>query len=203
VIKSYCLQVKISVNQNEQTIKFVEVQFVLARWQQQFAQLYRKELTVARGQKKSKLIMKILVPTDGSVEAQEAGRYAAELAQALGAKVTLLNVVQLPRLPARFLEMADEALKRELFDTGKGILESARQSFADVGVPVTIELREGRPADVIMLTAVQGKFDLIVMGSRGLDPSESILLGGVSDQVIRHARCPVLIVRAKYNPAAA
>jgi len=158
---------------------------------------------VARAKKNSTLIKKILVPTDGSTEAQAAVRYAVELAQALGAEVTLLNAVQLPRLPARILEIADEELRKEFFDAGKSILESAQKSFTDAGVPATMELREGRPADVIMLMAVQGKYDLIVMGSRGLDPSESILLGGVSDQVVRHARCPVLVVRAGCHSAAA
>ena len=158
---------------------------------------------MARAQKKSTLIKKILVPTDGSPEAQAAVRYAVELALALGSEVTLLNVVQLPRLPTRFLKMADEELRKEFFDAGKGVLESALKSFTDAGVPTTMELREGRPADVIMLMAVQGKYDLIVMGSRGLEPSESILLGGVSDQVVRHARCPVLVVRAGCSSTAA
>lgn len=157
---------------------------------------------MARSQKKSALIRKILVPIDGSIEAQEAARYAVELALALGAEVTLLHVVQPPRLPARFSKMADEELRRELLDVGKGILESAQKGFSDAGITATIELREGRPADVIMLTAVQGSYDLIVMGSRGLEPSESILLGGVSDQVVRHARCPVLVVRAECNTSA-
>lgn len=157
---------------------------------------------MARVRKKSTLIRKILVPTDGSTEAQEAARYAAELALALGADVTLLHVVQMPRIPSRFLKMADEELRQEFLDAGKGVLALAQKSFTDAGVPATSELREGRPADVIMLTAVQGKYNLIVMGSRGLDPSESILLGGVSDQVVRHARCPVLVVRAGYSSTA-
>lgn len=158
---------------------------------------------MARAQRKSTLIRKLLVPTDGSTEAQEAARYAAELALALGAEVTLLHVVQLPRIPGRFLKMADEELRREFVDAGKGILALAQKVFTDAGVPATIELREGRPADVIVLMAVQGNYDLIVMGSRGLDPSESIRLGGVSDQVVRHAPCPVLVVRAGCSSPAA
>ncbi|MGE5618356.1 MAG: universal stress protein [Sphingomonadaceae bacterium] len=146
-------------------------------------------------QKKPTLIKKILVPTDGSTEALAAADYAVEMARAFGAEVTILHVVGVPRIPEYFLKAPESQMRQQLMEAGKAILSLTQKVFTDAGIPATTELREGRPGDVIVLTALQGKFDLIVMGSRGLDPSQSLLLGSVSDFVARHAPCPVLIVR--------
>ena len=149
---------------------------------------------MATGQRATS-IKRILVPTDGSSASLSAARYAAELAGALGAEVTLLHVVEVPHIPSRFLGKPNAQLRAEFVEAGRAILSMVQKTFSDVGVPVSTELREGRAGDVIVLMAVQGKYDLIVMGSRGLEPSESALLGSVSDHVAHHARCPVLIVR--------
>jgi nucleotide-binding universal stress UspA family protein len=68
---------------------------------------------------------------------------------------------------------------------------------ADQSTPVCIEteLAWGHPADVIVEKARQGGYHLIVMGSRGLGAISSLLLGSVSDRVVKLAPCPVLIVR--------
>ncbi len=150
---------------------------------------------MAREREKPTLIKRILVPTDGSQEALEAAEYAAEMAKAFGAEVTLLNVVDLPRIPQRFLKATDTQLRQELAEAGKAILSLTQKVLSDAGVPAQTELREGRPGDAIVLAAVQGHYDLVVMGSRGLAPSESLLLGSVSDHVARYAPCPVLIVK--------
>ena len=86
-------------------------------------------------------------------------------------------------------------VRQQFVEAGKAILALARTAFSDMGVVANTELQEGRAGDVIVLTALQGKYDLIVMGSRGLEPSESVLLGSVSEHVAHYARCPVLIVR--------
>ncbi len=150
---------------------------------------------MAREQQSVTLIKKILVPTDGSPASLGAIRYAAELAKAFGAEVTLLHVVEVPRIPNCFLKKPDTQLRQQFVEAGKAIPALARTTFSDMGVVANTELREGRARDAIVLTALQGKYDLIVMGSRGLEPSESVLLGSVSEHVAHYARCPVLIVR--------
>ncbi len=150
---------------------------------------------MAREQNRVTLIKKILVPTDGSPASLSAARYAAELARAFGAEVTLLHVVEVPRIANYFLKKPNTELRKEFTDAGKAILAMTQKTFLDVGVSVNIELQEGRAGDVIVLMALQGEYDLIVMGSRGLEPSESVLLGSVSDHVAHYAPCPVLIVR--------
>ncbi len=152
---------------------------------------------MAKEREKPALITRILVPTDGSAEALEAAEYAAEIAHAFGAVVTLLNVVDVPRIPQQFLKAPDTQLRQELAEAGKAILALTQKTLSDAGIPATTELREGRPGDAIVLEAIQGRYDFIAMGSRGLAPSESMFLGSVSDHVARHAPCPVLIVRGK------
>ena len=56
-------------------------------------------------------------------------------------------------------------------------------------------IKDGRPADVIVQTAIDDHVDLIVLGSRGLGGIKQLFLGSVSDRVADEARCPVLIVK--------
>ncbi|MEM3789229.1 MAG: universal stress protein, partial [Candidatus Bathyarchaeia archaeon] len=56
-------------------------------------------------------------------------------------------------------------------------------------------LREGHVVQEIVRAAEEGKFDLIVMGARGISRIKELILGSVSDGVIRHAPCPVLVTK--------
>jgi nucleotide-binding universal stress UspA family protein len=64
------------------------------------------------------------------------------------------------------------------------------------GVPTSFLVWEGDPGPSIVDAAEAEEADLVVIGSRGRNRIERAVLGSVSDHVIRHARCPVLIVRA-------
>ena len=61
-------------------------------------------------------------------------------------------------------------------------------------IKLSKSLKEGRPADIIVQTAIDAQVDLIVMGSRGLGGVTQLFLGSVSDRVADEAPCPVLIV---------
>jgi len=79
--------------------------------------------------------------------------------------------------------------------TGEPIL---RKTVAALGLPesqVVTEVQVGEPAEEIVDYARLEQVDLIVMGSRGLSPIKELLLGSVSDKVLRTAPCPVLIAR--------
>jgi len=60
---------------------------------------------------------------------------------------------------------------------------------------VTAELKHGVPAEVILDTAKEAGFDLVVVGTHGRRGVKRFLLGSVAERVIRHAHCPVLVVR--------
>lgn len=79
------------------------------------------------------------------------------------------------------------------------VLEQTQKSFQKKGIPVTMELIAGNPAETINEHADVISPDLIVLGAKGLRATLGILLGGVAQQVVEYARWPVLIVRAPYN----
>ena len=76
-----------------------------------------------------------------------------------------------------------------------GFLQSAVKAVGDVPSTVSTETIAGDPAEAIIKIADTRKCDLIVMGSRGLGRLAGLVLGSVSQKVVSHAPCPVLIVR--------
>ena len=143
-------------------------------------------------------VRKILVPTDFSHHAQEAIRWAVDLAQRYDAtSLTLVHVNQpipWPTGPEGMLFMSDDLLTRlraELAAT----LEKARGDVAVSGGPVETALLDGVAATEIVELARRGGFDLVVMGTHGRTGIKHALLGSVAEKVVRRAPCPVLTVR--------
>jgi nucleotide-binding universal stress UspA family protein len=88
--------------------------------------------------------------------------------------------------------------QRELNEEAQRLLDAqVEQIKADGGTVVQAHLRIGRPDEQIVDSAEEIGAGLIVMGSRGLGGIRRLLMGSVSDSVVRHAHCPVLIVRAQ------
>ncbi|HLO33962.1 MAG TPA: universal stress protein [Anaerolineales bacterium] len=78
-------------------------------------------------------------------------------------------------------------------------LERTKSQLSSLGYRVEAELQLGSAAEKIIENSETRKPDLIVLGAKGLRSTVSILLGGVAQQVVEHACCPVLIVRAPYQ----
>lgn len=135
---------------------------------------------------------RILVGVDGSKYSLDAVKAAAKLAAERGIKtVTLLNVIptvvsDLGAIPVSPPPGDLEAW--EVFERPKAILKEA-------GIEARLLLREGDPAYEIIRTAETEGYDLIVVGHRGLSPIKAFLLGSVSNRVVSHAPCSVLVVR--------
>jgi nucleotide-binding universal stress UspA family protein len=139
----------------------------------------------------------ILLATDASEEAQLASTTAAELAKKTNSELHLLSVgpdlplYELPEHPAGF-----EDVLRENRREAKEMLEQQAKRIEETGVSVKeTHLREGRAAEEIVEVAEELGAGLIVMGSRGQGRLRRALMGSVSDAVVRHAHCPVTIVR--------
>jgi nucleotide-binding universal stress UspA family protein len=135
---------------------------------------------------------KMLVAVDGSEYSRAAVRAAAKLASERGIEtVTLLNVIPLVPTdvgPVPTASLPDQVEGWEIFDQPKEILEQA-------GVKPLLLLREGDPAWEIIRVAEEEGYDLIVVGHRGLSAVKAFLLGSVSNRVVTHAPCSVLVVR--------
>ena len=139
----------------------------------------------------------ILLATDGSEEAQLASATAADLAEKTNSELHVLTVgpdlplYELPEHPAEFEDVLRENRRR-----AKEVLEQQAKRIEESGGTVKeTHLLEGRADEEIVELAEEIGAGLIVMGSRGHGRLRRTLLGSVSDAVVRHAHCPVTVVR--------
>jgi nucleotide-binding universal stress UspA family protein len=144
---------------------------------------------------------RILVPTDFSGVSRKAIRYARAFAVQFKARLTLLHVLPPVYLPgSEFgpmdLAMAEAELRSP--DMRVASLEQLRAlAGVEVGtaVPVEVEVREGQPMQEIVELAREIEADLIVLTTHGRTGLKHMLLGSVAENVVRHAPCPVFVVR--------
>ena len=143
----------------------------------------------------------ILIASDGSEHAMRAAKYAAELSKKFDAKLTLITVLDPPAmLPSNVMEMWSAVDITPLMEQAEKMQEAiekhTQEVLAQEGITDLECVREvGHPVDMIINVAGREAVDLIVMGSRGLGGLQSFLLGSVSERVLHHAHCPILIVR--------
>src|SRR5918999_4420124 len=146
---------------------------------------------------------KVLLATDGSEEAELATRAAVELAEGTGSELHVVYVEPLPDFMKN--DAGSPGYDRELYEK---IEEEARETLRKLvwrvkvagGIVAGSHLRMGAVAEEIVDLAGELEVDLIIVGSRGLRGIRRAIAGSVSESVFRHARCPVMVVRAKGNP---
>ena len=135
---------------------------------------------------------KILLATDGSAEARLAASTAADLASSTDSG---LHVVHVGELTPTFLAQT-EVEPAELEREAQRRLDEQLRAIEEAGGTVEeAHLRLGRPDEEIVELAQSMGVGLIVMGSRGRGRIRRALMGSVSESVVRHAHCPVTIVR--------
>jgi nucleotide-binding universal stress UspA family protein len=134
----------------------------------------------------------ILLTTDGSREAQLAATTAADLAKSTNSE---LHVVHVGEIRPTFLAQT-EVEPAELEREAQRLLDEQVRRVEEAGGTVKeAHLRLGRADEEIVDLAQSLGIGLIVMGSRGRGRIRRALMGSVSDSVVRHAHCPVTIVR--------
>ena len=139
----------------------------------------------------------ILLATDGSRESQLAATTAADLAKSTGSELHVVHVGEyLPTVLAQ-TEVEPANLERE----AQQLLDEQVRWIEEAGGTVKeAHLRLGRADEEIVDLAHSLDAGLIVMGSRGRGRIRRALVGSVSDSVVRHAPCPVTIVRERTAP---
>jgi len=149
------------------------------------------------------LITKILVPLDGSDQSKHALEYAINLALQTSAQIQLLTVVPSVFLPTySFYVLKSDSIRdcqKELESSFKGVLTKAFSYInqKNISLKVSTKFAKGEPYKEIVKTAKEGDFDLIIMGTRGLEAQISYM-GSVSSKVINEASCPVLLIKHEY-----
>ena len=132
----------------------------------------------------------ILVPVDGSETSQRAVETARGLAETTGATVHILSVVDVTGAPMSFgtetVSTLEEAAER--------IVDQAASAFADTDLHLVAAVRRGTPWRVVLNYCTDEGIDLVVLGQHGRTGLERLLLGSVTDRVLRSAEIPVLVV---------
>jgi len=134
----------------------------------------------------------ILIAVDGSESASKAFHRSVYLAEKCNSKLDLVHVVQceVGGDSANTFDMIEE-----LKDKAMKMLEEYMAEAAKNNVPIQIAIMQGDPAKVIIELAKAKSYDLIIMGTRGRSSFKELLIGSVSQKVMHHASCPVMVVR--------
>ena len=144
-------------------------------------------------------ITNILVPTDFSVGSEEAVRYAFALASRLGASLHLMHVLENPFAPGAFMEMYAPPPPESLDDIERQAEERLRSSLTEeqkARVRVELSTRLGNPAAQILdRLEEEPRIDLVVMATHGRGGVTRLLMGSVTEKIVRAAPCPVLTLR--------
>jgi nucleotide-binding universal stress UspA family protein len=137
---------------------------------------------------------RVLLATDGSSDATLAAQAAIELCESTDSELHLVHVGEY--VPMLFAYTEEEPA--ELRHNAQRLLEALTARIQAAGGTVArAHLRLGRPAEEIVNLSEELDAGLVVLGSRGLGTLKRVLLGSVSDSVVRHAHCPVFVVRAE------
>jgi nucleotide-binding universal stress UspA family protein len=136
----------------------------------------------------------ILIPTDGSELAEHGVTHGLALAKSLGAKVSVIFVVEpFSEMTGRLLEaVATYAELRK--EQAKSALDRAAKAAKEAGVSCeTMQVENEQPHRAIIAAAKEKGCDLIVMSSHGRSGLSMLLIGSVTNKVLAHAETPVLV----------
>ena len=140
------------------------------------------------------MFRKILVPVDFSSASERALQYALPLAAQFDGEIVLVHVIESGRYVGDFTE--SESSMTEIPRKVDEKLLSLVSASGSPDLVKKVEVRAGRPFHEIALAARELGSDLIVMASLGRSGAVDVLLGSTVERVVRHAPCPVLVVRA-------
>lgn len=137
-------------------------------------------------------IAKILVPLDGSKTSFNGLEKAIFLARQCGATITGLHIVSI--YPQHLGDLVTP-LKAKLVKDAEKFMEQAKVKSAQNGIVFRHKITYGDPTSDIIDFVKQNKFDLIVMGSRGMGGLKEAFLGSVSNAIVHKSKIPVLVVK--------
>jgi nucleotide-binding universal stress UspA family protein len=129
--------------------------------------------------------MNILLATDGKPHSDKAVSYAVDYTSMSGA--ALFTVFVVSHKPG---DDRDKTIK-----AGMAVLEDVKKNAAEKGVNITTLLEAGSPYEAILAAADRVKADVIIVGTSGKTVIDRVLIGSVSEYIVRTARCTVVVVK--------
>lgn len=144
--------------------------------------------------------MKILVPVDYSDHSHAVVEQALKLARGLSGRVRILHVWETkPKVAAGVKVVTPEGRSAAVADLIREDAEGRMEAFVKtLTLPAEVQLKtlvlSGSSADAILKEAERGKYDLIVMGTKGRTGLDRLVLGSVAEKVLRTSKIPVLAV---------
>jgi nucleotide-binding universal stress UspA family protein len=141
----------------------------------------------------------ILLATDGSPASKGASDEAIDLAVRLGGRLLVVSVLGTSSRPSE--ASADAVGPVDSRDSLTTKAQSIVQKAKAAGVDATFLVWDGDAGEAIVAAADSENADVIVVGSHGRSGVSRFLIGSVSDYVVRHAHCPVMVVRGRLDGA--
>jgi nucleotide-binding universal stress UspA family protein len=139
---------------------------------------------------------RILVPLDGSKVSEGVLAHAQALARADGSEIVLLQVVNTAGEIFNDPAIADTELS-EVEAAEKTYMEGVQARLRSEGMAVTLDIREGPIAETILTAARELKVNMIAMSTHGRSGLKKMLMGSVTEGVVKNAAVPVLVIRPK------
>ena len=138
-------------------------------------------------------LKKILVPVDGSNYSTRAVDHAIALASMANGEILVIHCHR--PFPVVLGEPYYQKAIDKIMKKSEELLEPYRKTLQSSGIPFEDRILEGPPANAICEVAKIENADIIVMGSRGRNELEGLLLGSCTHRVLSMAPCPVMVVR--------
>ncbi|HJU13690.1 MAG TPA: universal stress protein [Candidatus Nitrosotalea sp.] len=137
-------------------------------------------------------IRKILVPLDGSKSSLRGLDHAIYLARQCNAIITGVHVISI--YPTNLADLVNP-IKARLFKYAEELMDRSEITCAQKGIVFRKRILYGDPKSEISDFIKQNRFDLVVIGARGLGPVKEVVLGSVSNAVLHRSKIPVLVAK--------
>ena len=142
------------------------------------------------------ILKQILIATDGSESAEKAASFGIEIARLSGAKIYAVYVIDTtPYYSIPLDQLWPKDIYEQFEKIGHEITADVEETTKAAGLEAESIVLKGDPAERILNFAEEQNVDLIVVGAHGISKFERLVIGSVSEKIVRHAKIPVLVVR--------
>ncbi|UCZ51489.1 universal stress protein [Bacillus shivajii] len=136
----------------------------------------------------------ILLAADGSKHSERAAEKAISIAKLVkNSKITLIQVID--ELPSNFKMLDEEMIPQKVTNEQKEKIYTIETSVRKAGITIEVKHLLGEPGPTIVREANDNDYDLVVIGSRGLNQFQQMVLGSVSHKVAKRVKVPVMIIK--------